>query len=459
MDVLANGEVDSVRSGSRRHRSAAYLLLLSCLLAALTGCGTLLAGGFADTGAAGAATVGPGHANVASTTRTNTTGSVPGAARSGVTARGCGTPPLVRPGTTGTLSLTSGGIHRTFRVHLPPSYAPRASVPLVVSFHGTGSNSVIQERMTSFSALADSHGFIVAYPQGTVGPNGKTGWSSGGPGHPTIGDARFVGSMLTYLQAHFCVNTRRIYATGFSNGGGMTALLACQMALRFAAFAAVSGSYYPYSGGCAPGRAVPILEIHGTGDSVVPYDGRPSTHLLPVMSWLQAWATRDGCASGPQAQWVNADVTRLVWSDCRGGVSVVHYRILGGAHAWPVAVGCGVAGVAQRIAPQGRVCEGDRSLPATSLIWAFLSQYSLPATPAAPSSTPAQHIALQPLPNSTLAGAAADSSRGTGERLLAAGTAGRAGLREEPAQQGGVLVDMVGIPDAMFLARVLSVAG
>jgi len=279
---------------------------------------------------------------------------------------GCGKPSPVAAGTSVVANLLSGHQTRIYRVHVPRGYTPRVPIPLVLSFHGHGSNATGQERLTGFSILADLHDFLAVYPQGTIGADGKTGWSSGGPGRPTSDDLLFVSDLLTKMQAEFCIDPQRIYATGFSNGGGMTALLACQLAGRIAAFAPVSGSYYPQPGGCRPGRPISLLEFHGTGDHVVPYNGRASTGLLSVPEWLQEWVGRDSCPDTPSVQTQAGDVTTYTWTGCAAGAVIEHYRIAGWGHRWPAL-------------PATDAQETDSGVPVASvLIWRFFVAHPLP---------------------------------------------------------------------------------
>ena len=253
--------------------------------------------------------------------------------------------------------LSSGGMSRAYLLHIPRGYRPGQAYPLLLGFHGTGATAAITQRMTGFSTLADRAGFVVAYPQGGIGPNGRTGWSSGGRGHPALNDALFVSDMLDAVQARLCIDPRRMYAAGFSNGGGMTWALSCQLARRIAAFASVSGSYYPLRPSCAPGRSVPMLEIHGTGDKVVPYAGNPGVRMESVASWLAAWVQRDECAAQPATTSLSSRVTVLRWTGCQGSAAIVHVRIAGGQHVWP-----------------------SHALPggASAYIWSFLRAYTLP---------------------------------------------------------------------------------
>ncbi len=219
------------------------------------------------------------------------------------------------------------------------------------------------------SLLADQQGFIAVYPQGVVGPDGRTGWATGLRGRPRVNDVLFVSDLLNHLQSILCIDPLRIYATGFSNGAGMTNVLACTLAGRLAAFALVSGSYPPYPGGCHPVRPVPLLEFHGTSDPTVPYNGSMSKQLPPILAWLQGWATRDGCTMGPTVFYKQVNVTGLEWTDCQGNATVVHYRIQGEGHRWPSITFKEPGGTTGTIV---------KALSASALIWSFFQQHPLP---------------------------------------------------------------------------------
>ncbi len=282
-----------------------------------------------------------------------------------VESSGCGSVPALAAGSSGEGALTSDGIRRTYWLHLPIDYQPLQPYPLVLNFHGYADTDRMQELYTGFSRLADEMGFIVVYPQGAIGPGGKTGWASGAPARPDTNDVLFVGNLLDALEKGLCIDTQRIYATGFSNGGGLTALLACRMATRIAAFASVSGSYYPLVPACNPGRAVPILEIHGTDDSTVPYYGTPKVYELPVPAWLGGWVELDDCQAQAQQFFSSPDVIGLEWTGCQGDGIVVHYRLIGGIHAWP-------GGVTRKPVPSV-----DQTFDATQVIWDFFALHPL----------------------------------------------------------------------------------
>lgn len=241
-------------------------------------------------------------------------------------------------------AVSRGSSTRTYRVHVPGSYVADRPQAVVLVFHGYSGNAVSMEQSTGFSRLADVQGFIAVYPQGLLdGDGGKPFWASAGPIDYGIDEAAFVSNILDDLQKKLCVDPKRIFVTGFSNGGGMSGFLACRLARRIAAFAPISGNFYALPGGCNPGRPVPILEFHGTMDPVVPYNGipariNPEWPLPSIPQWLQDWAARDGCKSGPIVFLHEPEVTGMQWTDCEGNATVIHYRIEGGGHSIPTLI-------------------------------------------------------------------------------------------------------------------------
>ncbi len=285
-----------------------------------------------------------------------------------IKSTGCGKPAPVPPERSVLQTVVSGGLARVYLLHIPRSYQSDSPMAVVLNFHGHNSTDRVQEKQSGLSPIADKDNFIAVYPQGLAAPDGATGWATTARKRNQVNDVVFVSDLLNQLQARLCVDPGRIYAMGFSNGGGMTNLLACVMPNRLAAFASVSGAYPPdpYAGGCQPDRPVSILEIHGTSDEIVPYIGRYRDGIPSVPTWLEEWAARDGCAQNPVTFYEQGHVTGLEWTHCKGNATVIHYRITGGAHVWP----------AGEIVTGGTA--GGRPLTASQLIWQFFQERSLP---------------------------------------------------------------------------------
>jgi polyhydroxybutyrate depolymerase len=239
-----------------------------------------------------------------------------------------------RAGQSFDISLSSGGVARDAWLHVPAGYSAAAPVSLILNFHGDGSNGKEQEALSAMSALADRQGFLVAYPNGL---NEQWSAASGSAG---AADRQFVRDLVSKLQADYKVDPKRIYATGMSNGGGMTNRVGCDLADLFAAVAPVEGGYGDWTD-CSPSRPMPIMAFHGLTDVVVPYNGGPGTgpaagHTFPsIPEWAAAWAARDSCNASAAETHPNADVTRQEWPHCAGGASVVLYSIDHHGDSWP----------------------------------------------------------------------------------------------------------------------------
>ena len=246
------------------------------------------------------------------------------------TAAACDT--TLRAGTQ-SVNLDVDGTARNYLIHVPKEHA-RERLPLIIALHGRGETA---EQLAAYSVLS-TLAAVVVYPRGLPGRGGKLSWSGTPTAAPGVDDVRFVDAIVDRVARTSCINPQRIYATGKSDGGGLAAQLACKSADRFAAIAAIAGAYYPVAGGCTPSRAISILEMHGTADRVVPYDGSPKRGLPNIADWLAAWSKRDGCMRENRPRAIASDVTRRRWTGCRDGTIVEGYRIAGGGHTWPGAV-------------------------------------------------------------------------------------------------------------------------
>ena len=91
-------------------------------------------------------------------------------------------------------------------------------------FHGFGSNAVQQMVYGNFKPEADRDDFLIVAPDGQV-PADRHFNLTGEKGLQN--DVQMVGALLDHIEATFCVDTHRVYATGMSDGGAMTSVLAC----------------------------------------------------------------------------------------------------------------------------------------------------------------------------------------------------------------------------------------
>ncbi|KAI0008066.1 carbohydrate esterase family 1 protein [Xylariaceae sp. FL0662B] len=263
---------------------------------------------------------------------------------------GCGQTPPITPGEFKKFT-TSGD--REYRVWLPETYDSNKQTPLILSYHGAKRDITRQANLDKLTDPLFNRDYIVVYLQGTSDdPDDpeRTGWQ-GAPGHAS-NDIGFTSDVLDTVTAALCVDKRRIFATGKSQGGGFVGRLACdpQMSARIAAFAPVSGAYYiteiTKESDCHPEtvevpcdaspRNIPIMAFHGGNDSTIRYHGdfRSGACLPDVSSWAKQWALRDGLDGTPINTTIPEADNGMIMS-YGGGLVTLVYDGDNIGHDWP----------------------------------------------------------------------------------------------------------------------------
>ena len=240
-------------------------------------------------------------------------------------------------------SIIHDGIQRNYIVYIPEIYDGSSAVPLVLNFHGYGSNATQQMFYGDFRDIADTEGFLLVHPEGTLS-NGNQFWNVGFPGttSSTIDDVGFTEALIDELANSYAIDLDRVYATGMSNGGFMSFLLACQLSEKIAAVASVTGSMTPGTfNDCNAQHPTPVLQIHGTNDSVVPYDGN-SIWTLPIVDVVSYWVNYNNCDTTPTTTTFpdldlsdGSTVEHSVYEDGDLGSTTEHMKVIGGGHTWP----------------------------------------------------------------------------------------------------------------------------
>lgn len=233
-------------------------------------------------------------------------------------------------------TLAVGEMERTYSIHIPAGLTSQQSTPLVFAFHGYQENGTQIRRYTGFDTLADANGFIVVYPDGS-GSSGSLSWNANGCcGYALqndIDEPAFVRAIIADVATIANVDTKRIYATGFSNGALLTYRLACEMSDTFAAIAPAGGvlMYSP----CEPQEAVSVMHVHGAKDAVVPFEGGGSAIQFPaVAESLATWTKLDGCNGEKQVE-KDGVLEHTTFGECKPGISVELYIVDGTSHSWP----------------------------------------------------------------------------------------------------------------------------
>lgn len=273
-------------------------------------------------------------------------------------------------------SIVSSGRQRAFLLHVPPGHDPARPTPLVISLHGAALWPAFQRDLSGWDRLADEQGFIVVYPAAAGMPRI---WNVDRvPG--LAADVRFIADLIDHLALSYRIDPARIYVSGMSNGGGMAFVLSCTLSARIAAIGMVAGAQSLSWDWCTDTRPIPMIEIHGTADPVIPYGGGPSPAgpdaVFPsIAGWAANWARRNGCAPQARDARVAADVTSRRYGTCTAGADVELYTVEGGGHTWP----------GGRPMPRWLVGPTATDLDATRLQWAFFVAHPLQAVPREPS--------------------------------------------------------------------------
>ncbi|MDQ2826283.1 MAG: hypothetical protein M3Y04_04910, partial [Actinomycetota bacterium] len=211
---------------------------------------------------------------------------------------------------------------------------------------------------TEFDHEAAAGGFVVAYPDG-VDQTWNAGYCCGNAARDAVDDVRFLSAMIDRVQADYRSDPARVFVVGVSNGAMMAYRMGCELAPRIAGVGSVAGAMV--LDGCHPTRPVPVIEIHGTADPLVPYDGgataggatEPSPATTAV---VERWAALDRCAAPPDVSTGNP-VSTTTWTGCATGAAVRLVTIEGAGHTW-YAPGLGPA---------------DGAIDATHEMWSFFS--------------------------------------------------------------------------------------
>lgn len=223
-------------------------------------------------------------------------------------------------------------------VKFPSGYTGKDPVPLLVNYHPIGGSADNWANGSQIAQSALAEGAIVAFPDGEQSPNMGKAWNVG-PCCTDADDVAFTKDFLKELKEKACVDPKRIYAAGFSMGGGFSNYAGCFLSEYFAAAAP---SAFDLSeeivnvGKCSPARAFPILNFRGTNDFVVNYDGgyssivsgKPIT-FLGAQKNFEKWAELNGCSEEP----VDKGNGCKYYENCRDGVQVGLCTIQGGGHS------------------------------------------------------------------------------------------------------------------------------
>jgi polyhydroxybutyrate depolymerase len=235
-------------------------------------------------------------------------------------------------------TMTHDGIERRYLLHVPTDLPVDRMVPLVLVLHGAGGDPEDIEAGSGWNAVADERGMVVAYPEGDGG-DWNAGACCGSAVRENHDDVGFLEELVDHLDGFAQIDPARVVLVGHSNGGMMAYRLACDPDSKVFGVASVAGTNMA---GCPPAHPLSFLEIHGTADRVVPFEGGSTTEseaaglppLTPVELSVTWMVQALGCETTPDEVTVSKTTTQT-WSQCRDRVRAGFVTLTGSGHSWP----------------------------------------------------------------------------------------------------------------------------
>ena len=280
-------------------------------------------------------------------------------------------------------ALEFGGVGRTFILHVPTNHDGRTALPLVVMLHGGFGSAVNAARDYGWPAKADAEGFYAVFPDGlgTV----QT-WNAehccGFALRNNVDDVGFIRAMIGGLGRLLPIDSKRVFATGMSNGAMFSYRLGAEASDLFAAIAPVEGTIggqidasSPVVQIPTPKGPMPVIIFHGTADMSVLYNGGPSQSIvaegridLSVAEAVQFWVSANNTATTPTTETsASGNVIKDTYAAAGTRADIVLYTIVGQGHAW-----------AGGLKPFPAADPPSTEISATDAIWAFFKNHPKP---------------------------------------------------------------------------------
>lgn len=265
-------------------------------------------------------------------------------------------------------SLTHKGLDRYYLIYTPTTITDNDEAPVLFALHGYGSSAETHKAYTMHEPFANTNKAIVVYAQGykleTALTSSSSHWNVGAwTIGSTVDDIDFINTIIDLIDDKAAINKNRIYSSGMSNGGFMSYNLACNLSSRIAAIVSVTGSFSAEMlADCNPEHPTPVMQIHGTLDPTVPFNGNSALGMVPIETTLEFWADYNLCNPVPEISVIDffdlgMSVDHKVYKECQNNVQVELFKSSGMDHTWPI--------------------ESIYGIGATKEIWSFINQYDL----------------------------------------------------------------------------------
>ncbi len=243
---------------------------------------------------------------------------------------------------------------RPFTVIVPDSYSKSRAAPLILVLHGYTSSGDQTEEYLKLTAVAKTRGILYVHPDGTRDGSSNRFWNAT-PAccnfyQSKVDDGEYLLSIINAVSKKYNVDQKRIYVMGHSNGGFMTHHMACMYADRIAAVASFSGATYFNSASCKPSKPISVLQIWGTDDETISYNGGQifNNSYPGALATISAWAKLDKCSAkliktsqklDLEAKISGAESAVAYYHGCSAKTRVELWTIKGGRHVPDLADG------------------------------------------------------------------------------------------------------------------------
>ncbi|MEP7119985.1 MAG: PHB depolymerase family esterase [Byssovorax sp.] len=277
----------------------------------------------------------------------NPTTSATAGSTTGSTSDASATSTGVGGSSTAACTQTMFGDDRPVSLHVPKSYSCDKGAPLVIMLHGYTASSQTEELYLNITAESEKRGFLYAHPDGTKDAMGSPFWNATDACcnlyGSTIDDSAYLTKLIKDIQVAYHVDPKRVYLFGHSNGAFMSYRMACEHGDLIAGIASLAGAMYTDVAKCPAANAVSLLEIHGTADSVIAYNGGSiGANTYPgATTSVGDWVTIDKCSPTADTTAAPIDIETSLAGDethitsyagCTGGTAVSLWTIQGGSH-------------------------------------------------------------------------------------------------------------------------------
>jgi polyhydroxybutyrate depolymerase len=240
------------------------------------------------------------------------------------------------------LELEVQGRVRGAVVRVPASYDGVTPVPLVIAFPFFSGTPDALTSLTDVDEASEARGALLVLPEG-VGASFNAGKCCGEAWETSVDDVAFTAALIDEASARYCVQGDQVVVTGMSNGALMAHRAGCELADRLRGIAAVAGPMH-IEGACNPVRPLRVLQVHGTVDDQMPFQGGEGMPPIPVPGDLsfsaipdsmERWRHALGCELTTEASFQAGDASCAVWRGCSAGAHLELCAIAGGGHTWP----------------------------------------------------------------------------------------------------------------------------